>query len=128
MCDKLLGWCLSSKEPKYRQMGATIELQRQEQADLWEQQYLYQRTQEYHRQERGQGFAERLLDNHADGGLAGLFFRRGNDRGMGSVNVEPSPENIRILMDMGFEQSRATDALRSSSNDLETATNILLRQ
>lgn len=64
-------------------MGATLELQRQEQADLWEQEYLY--NQDF-RQARGQGFVERLMDS--------------------ANNVEPSPENIRILVDMGFEQAR----------------------
>lgn len=125
LCDKAFGWLLSSQEPKYRQMGATIELQRQEQADLWDQQHLqYNRAQEF-RQLRGQGYAERLVDDQQENGLAGFFFRR---RGQNSTRGEPSPENIRILVDMGFEQSRAVEALRSSSNNLESATTILLNQ
>lgn len=105
-------------------MGATVELQRQEQADIWEQQYAYNHTPDF-RQARGQGFAERLVDDQPDEGLAGFFFRR---RGPNLGNSEPSPENVSILVEMGFEQSRAIEALRSSNNDLESATSILLRQ
>jgi hypothetical protein len=108
-------------------MGATVELQRIEQAELLEQQYMFSRAQDF-RQTRGQGFAERLVDdqNPQEDGLAGYFFRR---RGpTPTLAAEPSPENIQILVDMGFDQARATEALRSSSNNLEAATSILLRQ
>lgn len=103
-----------------------MDLQRQEQAEIWEQQYLQNRSQDF-RQVQGQGYAERLVDDlPQEDGLAGYFFRR---RGNANANnQDPSPENIRILVDMGFEQARATEALRSCSNDLETATSILLRQ
>ncbi|ODN03734.1 Ubiquitin-associated domain-containing protein 2 [Orchesella cincta] len=123
--DKLFGWLLNSSEPKYKQMGATLELQRQEQTDLLEQQYYYNRTQEF-RQQRGQGYSERLVDDgmNADG-ILGYFLRQ---RQRPTDNMEPSQENIQILVDMGFEHARAVEALRSSSNDLETATSILLRQ
>lgn len=107
-------------------MGATLELQRQDQTDLLEQQYYYNRSQEF-RQQRGQGYSERLVDDggmNADGILG--YFMRPRQRPVG--NTEPSQENIQILVDMGFDHSRAVDALRSSSNDLETATSILLRQ
>jgi uncharacterized UBP type Zn finger protein len=60
-------------------------------------------------------------------GILGYFMRnRQNNRPM--ENMEPSQENIQILVDMGFDHARAVEALRSSSNDLETATSILLRQ
>jgi hypothetical protein len=125
-CDKAFGWLLYSKEPKQLQVGATLELQRQEQAEMWEQQYFYNRAQDF-RQARGQGYSERLVDENQDEGLLGSFFRqrrrRGNENGS-----EPSDEFIQILVDMGFERDRAIDALRISSNDLETATSILLRQ
>jgi len=108
-------------------MGATLELQRQEQTDLLEQQYYYNRTQEF-RQQRGQGYSERLVDDgmNADGILG--YFLRQRQRPAAAENLEPSQENIQILVDMGFEHARAVEALRSSSNDLETATSILLRQ
>jgi len=105
-------------------MGATLELQRQEQAELWEQQYFHNRSQDF-RQLQGQGYAERLVeDQPQEDGLAGFFFRRRAN----VDNEDPSQENIRILVDMGFDQVRATEALRSCNNDLETATSILLRQ
>lgn len=106
-------------------MGATLELQRQEQTEFLEQQYYYSRAQDF-RQQRGQGYSERLVDDgmHGDG-ILGYFLRQ---RQRPVENVEPSQENIQILVDMGFEHGRVVEALRSSSNDLETATSILLRQ
>lgn len=108
-------------------MGATLELQRQEQTDLLEQQYYFNRAQQEFRQQRGQGYSERLVDDgvNADGILGYLMRPRQQQRA--SPNPEPSQENIQILVDMGFDQARAVEALRSSSNDLETATSILLR-
>jgi len=109
-------------------MGATVELQRIEQAELLEQQYLYSRAQDF-RQMRGQGYAQQLVDEPG-GGIFGLLRRRGRgaeERGGGYVE-EPSPANVQILVDMGFDQSRARDALASSGNNLEAATSILLRQ
>jgi len=129
-CDKMFGWFLHSSEPKYKQMGATLELQRQEQADLLEQQYYYSRTQEF-RQQQGQGYSERLVDDGVNAeGILGYFMRNRQGQGQNRPmeNLEPSQENIQILVDMGFDQGRAVEALRSSSNDLETATSILLRQ
>ncbi|CAG7785520.1 unnamed protein product [Allacma fusca] len=127
-CDKALGWAFNSNEPKQQHMGATLDIQRQEQAELWEQQYLYSRAQDF-RQVRGQGYTDRLIDDlPADNGLMSYIFRNRRRQGDGSMDVEPSNENIQILVDMGFDRSQAVEALRTASNDLETATSILLRQ
>jgi hypothetical protein len=109
-------------------MGATLDIQRQEQAELWEQQYLYSRAQDF-RQARGQGYTDRLIDDiPGDNGLMGYLFRNRGRQGGGHVDVEPSSDNIQILVDMGFDRAQAVEALRTASNDLETATSILLRQ
>jgi hypothetical protein len=107
-------------------MGATVELQRQEQAERWEQQYLVNRAQDF-RQNRGQGYSERLIDDLQQEGLVNYLFRRrrpGNE----NAEVEPSLQNIQLLIDMGFERTQAAEALRSSGNDLQAATGLLLNQ
>lgn len=114
-------------------MGATLELQRQEQAERWEQQYLFNRAQDF-RQNRGQGYSERLIDDLQQDGLVNYLFRRGRPggdnagAGAGAGVVEPSPQNIQLLVDMGFDRARVTEALRSSGNDLQAATSLLLNQ
>jgi len=151
--NKVFGWVLSSKEPKVEleiyfhwftntgfielyqfstfttttqigHMGATLELQRQEQIDQWEQEYVFNRAGQNFRTNRGQGYAERLIgSDNADEGMLGRLFRQRQNR-----TTEPSEENIQILVDMGFNRDRAREALSSSNNNLETATSILLRQ
>jgi len=138
ICDKAFGWLLYSKEPKVAQTGATLELQRQEQSERWEQQYFHNRAQDF-RQARGQGYSERLIDDHRGGpldpmmenggGLVNYFFRQRRAAGSnGPMGAPPSDSNIQTLVDMGFDRGRATEALRSSGNDLATATSILLQQ
>jgi len=135
ICDKAFGWILYSKEPKVTQMGATLELQRQEQSERWEQQYFQTRAQDFQsRQVRGQGYSERLIGDHRgdameNGGLMNYFFRQRHPAGLVEPNLTPpSDNNIQTLVDMGFERVRATEALRNSGNDLATATSILLQQ
>jgi len=115
-------------------MGATIELQRQEEAEQWEQQYYQNRAREL-RQNRGQGYSERLIDDFQPDGVLNFLFRQrrpgagqGQGPDQGDMEVEPSEQNIQLLVDMGFDRTRARDALRSSGDDLETATSLLLRQ
>ena len=149
ICDKALGWAFYSNEPKVscligkegnllacvmltlifqlqqQQMGATLDIQRQEQAELWEQQYMYNRAQDF-RQNRGQGYYDRIVDDTPPAaGLMNYLFRGG--RGQQNGSMEPTPDNIQILVDMGFDRTQAIEALRTASNDLETATSILLR-
>ena len=48
---------------------------------------------------------------------------RGGD---GAVGVEPSAENIQLLVSMGFDEAAAARALRRANDDVQRATNILL--
>lgn len=110
-------------------MGATLELQRQEEAEQWEQQYFQNRAREF-RQNRGQGYSERLIDHYPQDGLMNFIFRqrRPETGDRGHAEVVPSERNIQLLLDMGFDRMRATEALRTSGDDLQTATSLLLRQ
>ena len=70
-CDLTLGRLLASSPPVDGPMGATLDIQRQEQMERLEQQMLLQRTRDIHgagggagmvpRHNTGQGYAERLV-------------------------------------------------------------------
>ena len=60
-CDITLGRLLVSSSPVDGPMGATLELQRQEQMERLEQQMLLQRSRDARRPNIGQGYAERLV-------------------------------------------------------------------
>ena len=64
-CDITLGRLLVSSSPVDGPMGATLELQRQEQMERLEQQMLLQRSRDARRQNIGQGYAERLVGPEA---------------------------------------------------------------
>lgn len=44
----------------------------------------------------------------------------------GGQRVEPSPEMINQLVEMGFSRDRAEDVLRQTGGDVDAATSILL--
>uniref|UniRef100_A0A2P2I653 Ubiquitin-associated domain-containing protein 2-like n=1 Tax=Hirondellea gigas TaxID=1518452 RepID=A0A2P2I653_9CRUS len=112
-----LGPLLASAPPQESLTGATLELQRQEEMELWDQQMM--------QRQRGRNNIQNLM-----GGNNGNN-RRGEDLN-GFLNQQPPPppteEQIDQLVAMGFERSRVLNALRASHNDLNTATHILLHQ
>ena len=50
------------------------------------------------------------------------------DNNFYSLFLEPSEENINLLMEMGFTRERVVQALRETNNDVQLATVILLQQ
>jgi len=135
-------------------LGATLEIQRAQQVELMEQRIIRQQQAMFddggnrRRVNRmGQGFQEQLVNNQgffpplpeAAGGAAGAFFRGAgglrapggrraaeNPAAAAAAVVEPSEENVQMLVDMGFQRERVLRALRQSGNDVQSATAILL--
>ncbi|XP_033730677.1 ubiquitin-associated domain-containing protein 2-like [Pecten maximus] len=130
----ILGRILESKVPPgdTTPMGATLELQRQEQMENLEQQMIWQAVQQ---QQQGQNpnVAQNLVNgpglfgNQIDiGGLRNRL-NIGGDNPPGQA--EPiSEENVQHLLDMGFGADRVREALQASNNNVSAATNILLQE
>ncbi|KAJ8349954.1 hypothetical protein SKAU_G00250840 [Synaphobranchus kaupii] len=119
-------------------MGATLDIQRQQQMDLLDQQILLSQ------------FTQMRRNRHQQGGLINWnrFFpsirHRGRNRNplaqpqqpaQPAQPAQPNPsdrspvseEQVAMLMEMGFSRLDALEALRVSNNDLNMATNFLLQ-
>jgi len=96
-------------------MGATLEIQRSQQAEAIEQQLIRARNR-YNVPVNGGGRQLRLDEMWGGGGRFGAA----------PPPVIPSPAHLQTLTDMGFSRERAEQALRQSRNNLDEATNILL--
>jgi len=69
----------------------------------------------------------RLDEFWQQGGLGGG--RGAAPRGAAAAAaVDPSHQLVEILTDMGFPRQRVEEALRAANNDLDQATNLLLRE
>lgn len=131
-----LGRLLASQPPQEGPVGATLELQRQEQIEMWEQQMMMNRARENRnrpmRQAFGQGFAEQLVGDgpaQANGALPfmqNLLNRRQNTQT--APPALPTEEQIETLVEMGFDRQRVINALQTCNNDVNTATHLLLQE
>jgi len=99
ICEFMFGWIVNSSPPEEGAIGATLEIQRSQQMEAIEQQFMQQQNRVTHRMPN----ARRI------------------------PAPEPTEANITTLVDMGFPRERAIEALREAHNDLSTATAILLR-
>ncbi|XP_015929019.1 ubiquitin-associated domain-containing protein 2 [Parasteatoda tepidariorum] len=166
-----LGWILDSSPPSDNSvpMGATLEIQRQQQLEMMEQQLLLSRAREtrdrgntgrpHNRQQMAQGYAERLVPPNNEGGLFGSFhnqniwnnafnptslLRRNSQpdeddpadtemaNGINQNHIDASSpvqeDQVKTLVEMGFERENVIRALQLSNNDLNMATVILLNE
>ncbi|XP_023229781.1 ubiquitin-associated domain-containing protein 2-like isoform X2 [Centruroides sculpturatus] len=133
-----LKWLLNSSPPQEGTlpMGATLEIQRQQQLELIEEQMLLARAQEfrergnmqnYNRREEWENVfnMRRRQPNPREEGLQGENF---------SANVENEStfpvveEQVQRLVEMGFDRQSVIRALRNSNNDINLATSILLTE
>lgn len=134
-----LGRLLSSSPPADGPMGATLEIQRQEQMERLEHQMLLQRSRDGPpRQNTGQGYAERLVGPEMQWGEQGANGhprrRRANDfpnlfnpnEARPNNRVPPSEENVTFLTSMGFSRDRVMRALQTTGNNVEAAANLLV--
>jgi len=129
LTDRLFGWMVRSGEPssKSELLGATLEIQRTQAAELMEQRMMRQQQVLFEERNRrmnrvGQGFQEQLVNNQ-------FFPQRPGDRAVPPIlrrGPEPSEENIQMLVDMGFDRGRVMQALRQTGNDVQSATAVLL--
>jgi len=106
-------------------LGATIEIQRTQQAEAMEQQLLRARAR-FH-VPPGAGGRQMRLDELWGGQAQGV-----RQRGGGGPVQQPahqpvaSPVLVATLTDMGFPRDRVEEALRQTNNDVDQATNLLL--
>lgn len=123
-------------------MGATLDIQRQQQAEMLERQLLLQhargsRTPPHlaaaamgiSRQQMAQGYAERLvpsLDDHD--AWNNMMNTEAYENRSNIPNGHSTEEQVQTLVDMGFERQNVVRALRNSNNDVHLATTLLLNE
>ncbi|XP_074657779.1 ubiquitin-associated domain-containing protein 2-like [Tubulanus polymorphus] len=114
VASKTIGKLLSSPAPSNPvPMGATLEIQRQQQMEHLEQQLTLQRAREY----RNRG---RVVHNNG----IGLFGHQNEEQ-----PSPPPPEHaVQLLVDMGFPRDSVLNALTMTHNDMNTAMNLLLQE
>ncbi|KAK2154295.1 hypothetical protein LSH36_271g00012 [Paralvinella palmiformis] len=115
---KTLGWLLYSPPPPEPStpMGATLEIQRQQQIERLEQQMAWGHLQPRHQG----GLIYNLFGINRNG-------HRGDINHLNMANMSPpSDEQIQRLVEMGFNRDNVMNALRASNNDINAATSILL--
>jgi len=118
----LFGWLFESSPPpspsNSQLMGATLEIQRTQQAEAMEQQLLRARARRFN---VPMGGRQMRLDEMWGPGAN----RR--DAAAAAAPVHPSPEMVQVLTDMGFSRQRVEQALIRANNDMDQATNFLLQ-
>lgn len=115
VCDATFGRVFHSSAPEGGGLqGATLEIQRSQQAEAIEQQLM--RARNRHNVPIG-GRQMRLEE----------MWGRGQRGAAAAVQQQPSPELLQTLVDMGFSRQRAVQALQQAGGDLDQATNILLQ-
>jgi len=104
-------------------LGATIEIQRTQQAEAMEQQLLRARAR-FHVPPGAGGRQMRLDELWGGQGVR----QRGGEPVQGQQAAQPvaSPVLVATLTDMGFPRERVEEALRQTNNDVDQATNLLL--
>lgn len=146
---RMFGNTFTSQAPPLQPyaMGATLEIQRQQQIEHYEQQAMRARMGNLRNRgppRVGQGYADVLVPPAAGEWLWGRGVPNHpamprydwQDRQPDEVNanvpqqpaVEVSEEQVQTLVEMGFSRLAVLHALATSNNDITMATNILLSQ
>lgn len=154
-----LGWIMQSSPPQEGAvpMGATLEIQRQQQMEILEQQVLLSRANRsrggsLNRTNMGQGYAERLVPTAGNRDESGNLENQGvwdnafnlrqrrnitnHNTSMENLNGNDIPTNLPVipeehvqkLVEMGFDRQSVVRALQSSNNDINVATSILVNE
>lgn len=122
-------------------LGATLEIQREQQMELLEQQMMLNSMEEAMRTTRQFNFQRSPGDNarnptvpppapfslppDAAGPSTAQHSSNAHANGL-PPQVQVNEDNIRALVEMGFEREQVIQALRRSNNDITAATGILL--
>lgn len=149
--SRAFGNMFVSEEPPVQPyaMGATLEIQRQQQMEHYEQQAM-RAARMGHLRNRGparvgQGYADVLVPpaggwmwgaaaapNHPGAPLNDWQANRQSDDDNANLPQQPavevSEEQVQTLVEMGFSRLAVLHALTTSNNDITMATNILLSQ
>ncbi|XP_052784200.1 ubiquitin-associated domain-containing protein 2-like [Mya arenaria] len=134
-CQATFGRLLGEGENTHMdttQIGATIEIQRQEMTERLEQQVIWQSVQQQ-LQQTPRAAAQNLvngpgifgaINNNRDGGVR---YRNLEENVQGQEPAVVSEDQVRQLVEMGFLDNQVRNALRVANNDIAVATNILLQ-
>lgn len=145
LCGATVGWLLCSSPPREEPfMGATLDIQRQQQAEMLERQLLLQHARGHasrtpphlaaaamgmSRQHMAQGYAERLVPSLDDPDAWNNVLNSEVYESRNNVpNGHSTEEQVQTLVDMGFERQNVLRALRNSNNDVHLATTLLLNE
>ncbi|KAG0715110.1 Ubiquitin-associated domain-containing protein 2 [Chionoecetes opilio] len=109
---------LASPPPPEGPAGATLELQRQEQIESWEQEMMMNRAREMRNRPGANGAVHPFMQN--------FIGRRQNNPA--HPNPPPTEEQVQTLVEMGFDRQRVINALQTCNNDVNTATHLLLQE
>jgi len=119
LLDKVLGPIIKSGPPTTATgsglLGATLEIQRTQQAEAIEQQLMRSRAARFNVPIGGR---QMRLDE---------MWRGGGGQNQRRRDVNPSPDMVAVLTDMGFSRDRAEAALIQNNNNIDQATNQLLQ-
>ncbi|XP_064638744.1 ubiquitin-associated domain-containing protein 2-like [Lineus longissimus] len=136
---KTLGWLLRSPPPMNQSgMGATLEIQRQQQMERMEQQLARARQRDFRNRGiqigRPQPMNPEIFANNFQNHIRELRNRQPPpaDPVPGPSGLQATPaavpeEQVTRLTEMGFERDNALQALRATNNDINLAMNILLQ-
>lgn len=119
VANKLLGRLICSPPPAEPtiQMGATLELQREQQMELIEQQMIFSRFRQFN-PNNGLDSAVRPTND--------LNGRTGSH--LAHPSTSTNAQHVTALVEMGFDRQNVVRALQRSNNDMTLATNILLSE
>jgi len=121
-----LGWLIdsspSSPPSSSHLLGATLEIQRTQQAEAMEQQLLRARARQFNVPIGGRQMRLDEMWRQGAGGGGG-----GRAAQAPAAPVQPSPVMVQALTDMGFPRQRVEQALIRANNDMDQATNFLLQ-
>jgi len=117
LVDRVFGPIFKSGPPHTGSslIGATLEIQRTQQAEAIEQQLMRSRAARFNVPIGGR---QMRLDE---------MWRGGQNERRRDIVVDASPEMVAVLTDMGFSRQRAEAALVQNNNDIDQATNQLLQ-
>ncbi|XP_013415280.1 ubiquitin-associated domain-containing protein 2 [Lingula anatina] len=123
IADKTLGRLVKTETVQQinTPLGATLELQRQQEIELLEEQLARQQFRQM-RNMGGMAFQPRgagIFGNLFDGGAQP---RQGHNQPAPAVQEE----QVQTLVEMGFVRENVIEALRATNNDVSMATNVLL--
>ncbi|RWS13588.1 Ubiquitin-associated domain-containing protein 2-like protein [Dinothrombium tinctorium] len=122
VCEKLFAWLLASNPPEGENlMGATLEIQRQQQIELIEQQMMISRARQLRERTINRRSAESVLEP-TPSTSSGDVSHENN----GSITT--TEEKIQTLVEMGFERQKVIEALVRTNNDINLATSVLLSE